>query len=121
MSTPVTIVDDSSLSRKLIIKALPPDWNVEVTQASNGVEALDACRAGKAHVMFLDLTMPVMDGYEVLEHLKREGLNSFVIVVSADIQPKAQERVRSMGAIAFLKKPISTEQVAKVLKDYGIL
>ncbi len=121
MSLPITIVDDSSLSRKLMIRALPPDWDVEITQAANGVEALNASRGGKAHVMFLDLTMPVMDGYEVLEHIKSEGLNSFVIVVSADIQPKAQERVQSLGAIAFIKKPVSTEQVGKILKDYGIL
>lgn len=121
MSTPITIVDDSSLSRKLMIKSLPPGWDVEITQAANGVEALEAYRAGKADVMFLDLTMPVMDGYAVLENLKREGMNSFVIVVSADIQPKAQERVQSLGAVAFVKKPVSTEQVTKILKDYGIL
>jgi len=53
--------------------------------------------------MFLDLTMPEMDGYEVLEALQKEDLNSFVIVVTADIQPVAQERVLKMGAIAFVK------------------
>ena len=71
--------------------------------------------------MFLDLTMPVMDGYEVLETLKREGLNAFVIVISADVQPKAQERVKELGAIAFLKKPVKTDEVKQVLREYGIL
>ena len=121
MATPILVVDDSVMSRKLVIKALPPEWEVDINQASNGSEALEVCRRGKAHVMFLDLTMPVMDGYEVLEALKTEGLNALVIVISADVQPRAQERVRELGAIAFLKKPIKTEEIKQVLREYGIL
>ena len=121
MATPVLVVDDSVMSRKLVIKALPVEWDVEIHQAGNGQEALEVYRTGKGHVMFLDLTMPVMDGYEVLETLKREGLNAFVIVISADVQPKAQERVKELGAIAFLKKPVKREEIEQVLREYGIL
>lgn len=121
MTIPVLVVDDSSMSRKLIIKALPAGWDVEITQASNGQEAIEYYRQGRAEVMFLDLTMPVMDGYQVLESLRREGLNAFVIVISADVQPKAQERVMALGAIAFLKKPIKTDEIERVLKEHGIL
>lgn len=121
MATPITIVDDSAMSRKLMIKSLPTKWEVEITQAANGIEALEAYHKGKADVMFLDLTMPVMDGYQVLETLKKEGLNCFVIVVSADIQPKAQERVKQLGAMAFLKKPVKTEEVVQALKEFGII
>lgn len=121
MTTPVLVVDDSSMSRKLVIKSLPANWNVEVHQASNGQEALALYRQGKAHIIFLDLTMPVMDGFEVLETLKREGLNAFVIVISADVQPKAQERAKQLGAMAFLKKPVKTEEISQVLREHGIL
>lgn len=120
MATRITIVDDSAMSRKLLIKALPATWAIDIHQASNGAEALDAYHAGKAEVMFLDLTMPVMDGYQVLEALKHEGLNTFVIVVSADIQPKAQERVKQLGAIAFIKKPVNSEEITRILKEFGI-
>ena len=99
MAVPITVVDDSKISRKMVIRALPESWKVDITQAENGVEALDAYRDGKAEIMFLDLTMPVMDGYETLEHLQKEDLNSFVIVISADIQPEAQERVKKLGGI----------------------
>jgi CheY-like chemotaxis protein len=71
--------------------------------------------------MFLDLTMPEMDGYEVLETLRREDMNCLVIVVSADVQERAQERIRELGAIAFIRKPVSTVGLADVLKQYGIL
>ena len=121
MPTRVTIVDDSKVSRKMIIKSLPKDWDIEISEACNGKEALEAYHAGKAEVMFLDLTMPEMDGYQVLENLKKEDLNTFVIVVSADIQPKARERVLSLGAMDFIKKPINTEMVIEVLKKYGVI
>lgn len=120
MTTPILVVDDSPMARKMLIKSLPPNWDVEISQAGNGVEALEAYRAGKADVMFLDLTMPVMDGYGVLETLQKEGLNSFVIVVSADVQPIAQERVKKLGAIAFIKKPVNSDAIEEVLKQYGV-
>jgi two-component system chemotaxis response regulator CheY len=121
MAIPILVVDDSAMSRKLVIKALPPEWEVEVHQAGNGQEALTVYKSSKAQVILLDLTMPVMDGFEVLESLKREGQVPFVIVISADVQPKAQERVKELGAAAFLKKPIKTDEITQVLKDNGLL
>lgn len=105
----------------MIMRALPERWQVEITQAENGLEALAAYRAGKAEVMFLDLTMPVMDGFAVLEQLQKETLNSFVFVVSADIQPEAQERAKQLGAAAFIRKPINPGSIEDALQKFGIL
>ncbi len=121
MALPILVVDDSAMARKMLIKSLPTDWDVDVSQAANGKEAMEAYRAGKAAVMFLDLTMPDMDGFQVLEALRQEELNSMVIVVSADIQTVAQERVMSLGAIAFVKKPVSADVLSAVLKQYGVI
>ncbi len=121
MTLPILVVDDSAMARKMLIKSLPPEWDVSISQAANGIEAMVAYREGKAAVMFLDLNMPEMDGYQVLEALRQEDMNSMVIVVSADIQPIAQERVMSMGAIAFVKKPISFDALNSVLKQYGVM
>jgi two-component system chemotaxis response regulator CheY len=121
MAISILVVDDSAMSRKLVIKALPPEWDVEIRQAANGQEALNLCKSDKPQVVLLDLTMPVMDGFEVLEALKREGLKPFVIVISADVQPKAQERVKELGAVAFLRKPIKTEEIKQVLIAHGLL
>lgn len=121
MSVSVLVVDDSPMARKMLIRALPADWDISITQASNGVEALSYYRQGGVDVIFLDLTMPEMDGYQVLEALRREDLNCLVIVVSADIQEAAQARVRAMGAIAFIKKPVDPVHIKRVLKEYGLL
>ncbi|ALL68177.1 Chemotaxis protein CheC -- inhibitor of MCP methylation [Paraburkholderia caribensis MBA4] len=120
MSLPIVIADDSLLARKVLTKALPEGWDVDITYASNGREALEHYRKGRASVMFLDLTMPDMTGYQVLEALQHEDLNTFVIVVSADVQPMARERVRALGAIAFVPKPVTTEAVLPILKEYGL-
>lgn len=121
MSVPLLIADDSAMSRKLVSRALPADWDVEITQAKNGKEALDYCRQGKADVMLLDITMPELDGFGVLEKIKAENLKSVVIVISADIQPKARERVLSLGAVAFVKKPVDKDELRQVLHEYGLL
>ena len=120
MPLPIVIADDSLLARKVLTRALPADWDIEIAYASNGIEALALYRAGKASVMFLDLTMPDMTGFQVLEALQHEDLNTFVIVVSADVQPMAQARVRNLGAIAFVAKPVTPEVLLPILKEYGL-
>jgi two-component system, chemotaxis family, chemotaxis protein CheY len=121
MSISVLVVDDSPMARKMLIRSLPATWDIEVAQAANGVEAIERYRQGRVDVMFLDLTMPEMDGYQVLETLRREDLNCLVIVVSADVQEAAQERVKALGAIAFVEKPVDAGKVQAVLKEYGLL
>jgi CheY-like chemotaxis protein len=71
--------------------------------------------------MFLDLTMLDMDGYQVLEALQQEDLQTTVIVVSADIQPAAQQRVKQLGAVAFVEKSLKLDQVRTVLAECGLL
>jgi len=121
MPTPVLICDDSSFARKQMARALPPGWDVEVNYATNGEEALAAIEAGQGDILFLDLTMPVMDGYTVLETIKKRDLNTVVIVVSGDIQPEAFERVKKLGALDFIKKPIDPETTHRVLNDFGLV
>ena len=120
MSVPLLICDDSNMARKQVARALPPGWEVDITFATNGVEGLQAIRDGKGEIVFLDLTMPEMDGYTVLEHVKAEGLKCIVIVISADIQPEARERVLKSGALEFIKKPIDSEKLMAVLQQYGL-
>ena len=71
--------------------------------------------------MFLDLTMPEMDGYEVLAALGDLLVALPVIVVSGDVQTQAPERTKALGARAFIKKPCSKEQVEIVLREIGVL
>ncbi|ABD80164.1 response regulator [Saccharophagus degradans] len=121
MATPLLICDDSNMARKQVARALPDGWDVDITFATNGSEALDVIRAGKGEMVFLDLTMPVLDGFGVLEAVKNEGLKAVIIVISGDIQPAAHERVMALGALEFIKKPVSKEKLGEVLERFGLL
>lgn len=109
------------MARKQVLRALPADWPVSVTEAGNGREAMDAIRRGLGQVVLLDLTMPEMDGYQVLSALRAEGLKAQVIVISGDIQEEAVRRVRELGALAFLKKPFDENELRQILNQLGLL
>ncbi|NVK39330.1 MAG: response regulator [Gammaproteobacteria bacterium] len=121
MTTKVLICDDSKMARKQMARALPAGWPVDVHFAKDGQEAIDLIKVQSFEVLFLDLTMPVLDGYATLEVIRQEDLPIMVLVVSGDIQPEAQERVKKLGAIDFIKKPVDAEQIKQVLIEYGIL
>jgi len=114
---PLLVCDDSNMARKQLIRALPPEWPVSLSQANNGEEALALIRQGLGPVMLLDLTMPVLDGYQTLAALRAEGLSSKVIVVSGDVQEESVRRVRELGALAFIKKPADPEILRQTLID----
>ena len=120
MSLPVLICDDSALARKAIARSLPKDWDISISFAENGELGLEAIRQGKGDIVFLDLNMPIMDGYQVLEAVCKEDLPAIVIVISGDIQPEAHKKVRELGAIDFIQKPINQEVLISLLASYGI-
>lgn len=120
MTIPVLICDDSGFARKQMARALPENWDVEIHYSANGEECIEAIKEGKADVLFLDLNMPVMDGYEVLSMVRSLDLPTMIIVVSGDVQAEAYQRVIALGAMDFIKKPASPEKIAEILKQYGI-
>lgn len=118
---PLVVCDDSNMARKQVLRALPTDWPVSVTEAVNGRQAMDAIRQGLGQVVLLDLTMPEMDGYQVLSALRAEGLKAQVIVISGDVQDEAVRRVLELGALAFLKKPFDENELRQTLTRVGLL
>ena len=86
---PLLVCDDSAMARKQLIRALPADWPVSITQAAHGEEALAAIRQGLGPIMLLDLTMPVLDGYQTL----------------AALQPKACRARSSWSPVTCKMKP----------------
>ncbi len=119
MTLKVLICDDSRMARKQLARCLPRDWQVEVLFAEDGRHALEVILNHDPDLLFLDLNMPVMDGYETLEEINAQELDITVIVVSGDIQPTAQERVLGLGALDFIKKPINTETLQDTLVYSG--
>jgi len=115
MPLPVLICDDSSFARKAMARSLPDAWDVEISFAVNGKEAIEQIEAGKGDVMFLDLNMPVMDGYQTMEVIRARDLPTLVIVVAGDVQEEARKKMLAMGAVDFIRKPIDNEKLSNIL------
>ncbi len=115
MVAAVLICDDSNLARKQMAKALPAEWQQNIQFAGHGGEALDILRRQPIDLLFLDLNMPILDGYQVLAAIQQQQINVKTIVVSGDIQPEARERVLSYGALDFIKKPVDQQKLNHVL------
>lgn len=111
----VLVVDDSKITRKYIIKRIPEEF--EVYEGSNGKEAFDLYKEINPDIVFLDLTMPVMDGYAALQKIKEYDNDAYVIVISADIQDEARHKVLELGAMAIHDKELEQEYMQKIIND----
>ena len=120
MTTSVLICDDSAFARRQMARSIPDGWDVEMHFAENGKEAIAFIKQGKGDVLFLDLNMPVMDGYQTMQVVKEQDLPTMVIVVSGDVQPEAHKKMLALGAIAFIGKPVDNQKLCDILRQYGI-
>jgi len=121
MISSILVVDDSKSSRKVnlaLLRELVGD-GVTCMEASGGEQALTILADQPVDLVLLDLTMPGMNGFDVLEAMRSRHLQARVIVVSADIQRLAKERVAALGAAGFIEKPIRMEPLRAVLTQLG--
>ncbi|USD66591.1 response regulator [Vibrio sp. SCSIO 43136] len=116
----VLICDDSALARKSLARSITQWEGLHILLAEDGREALSILSEQNIDVMFLDLNMPVMDGYEVLSVLPVSNYHTKVVVVSGDIQQEAKRRCLSMGAHAFIEKPFKQQVAAPLLASLGL-
>ncbi|PJC87477.1 response regulator [Vibrio sp. HA2012] len=116
MTYPVLICDDSALARKQMARSLPASLNADITFAVHGLDALEKLEQQEYKLMFLDLTMPELDGFGTLAEIQKRDIPISVVVVSGDIQPKARQKVEELGAKAFIQKPMDQDILKDVLR-----
>jgi len=111
MNNIILIVDDSPIARKMLISCLPNDLGFEFHEAVDGKEGFDKYQELNPDVTFMDLTMPVMTGYEAIEKIIEYDREALIIVVTADIQMHAIKTVMDSGAFMLLRKPLKKEEI----------
>ena len=116
MSHRILIVDDS-MSARFFLKKCLPIGDLDIREAVNGEEAVALYTSFRPEITFMDLTMPVMDGFEALVAIREIDPKAIVIVLSADIQQQTQDRVAQFGAFSFLKKPPRKDAVIATLRQ----
>jgi two-component system chemotaxis response regulator CheY len=110
MTQKILIVDDSALSRRTLRRILE-SAGYEVSEADDGMTALEVYFLEKPDLVLLDLVMKGMYGLDVLTKLREMDQGARVIVASADIQSSTRKLVDEAGAVAFINKPFISEQV----------
>lgn len=117
------VTDDSKMARKMMIKSLKEvvGENHEILEACNGQEAVDLYKEHNPDAGFMDLTMPIMDGFEALSQICTFDADAKIIVVSADIQDGSMKKAQENGAKGFIKKPINAQTLQSKLTNLGIL
>lgn len=82
-----------------------------------GEDLLAALGAHPLDYLLLDLHMPGISGFDVLEALRSRGISTRVIVITAHDEPGTAERVRDLGASAYLKKPVDRETLLAAINE----
>jgi len=103
----VLIVDDSKVMREMIAACLRSEADLQFTHAASGLEAIERLSLGRFALVFLDLNMPDIGGFEVLEFVRgQDTLRDIpIIVVTTRGDEGSRERALATGATRFMTKP----------------
>ena len=117
MPTPILLIDDEPyILRSLSYLLTREGYRVET--ASNGEDGLVRARALRPPLIFLDIMMPRMNGYEVCEEIRQDPAlaDTYVIMLSAKGQQIDRERGLLGGADEYMTKPFSPREIAERLR-----
>lgn len=116
------VVDDSRVVRR-VARAMLESHGFEVSEASNGVEALAACRARLPHAILLDWNMPVMDGLSLLRIIRAEFGPDRPVVVLCTTESELSRIVEALeaGAQEYIMKPFDEGILRDKLIQAGLL
>ena len=121
MSYNLLIVDDSSIIRKSIKKTLAlTDVDLgEIIEAENGQVALDKLKDNWVDLIFLDINMPVMNGIEFVEALRKDNelKNTPVVIISTEGSQERIQRLMELEVKDYLRKPVTPEAVCESIES----
>jgi two-component system, LuxR family, response regulator FixJ len=112
----IFIVDDDDATRDSL-RLLVECEGFEARGFASGRPFLDAVRPAAGDCLILDVNMPGMNGFEVLDELHRRGDRLPVIVITAWPDPSTRSRARTAGAIALLEKPHGADELLALIRQ----
>lgn len=113
----LVVEDERALANALKLKLEREGFDVSIFE--DGQAALNEVKKSKPSLVLLDLMMPVMDGFQFLQALKKEKISIPVIVATNLSQPEDEERVKKLGAVEFIVKSSSSlSDIVKKVKAH---
>lgn len=110
------VVDDNKANRTLL-KAILKSRGIEVAEAADGLEALRVFKEFSPHVIFMDMRMPTMDGYEAIRRIRKldKDKEISIIAVTASVIDDAADRARAAGADEYVAKPYREHDIFEAM------
>src|SRR5919202_3313308 len=118
----ILVVDDRDYNRQLLVKLLKP-LGFEVQEATNGQQAIEIWDSYSPHLIWMDMRMPVMDGYEATKRIKSttKGQARAVIALTASVWEEEKAVILSVGCDDFVRKPFHKETLFDIMaKHLGV-
>lgn len=116
MAEQILLVDDDETLRETI-KAILELENYKVIEARNGIEALDILKTQKVDIVLSDVIMPLLNGFELLERIQLMGQDRPAVIMMTGFSKQSPSDFLKIGALSFLQKPVSTEDLLKVIRS----
>ncbi len=116
----ILVVDDNEINLKLLERIILNNTSCEVITASNGNEALERVKNEAPFLVFMDMMMPGMDGYEATSIIKKDldTTSLPVVAVTAVNTKEGIKKVFDCGCEDILQKPISINTVVQLIEKY---
>jgi len=104
----ILVVEDNEDNRRILVYRLRKIGEFEIREATNGAEAVEAVEADPPDLIFMDLKMPVMDGWEATKRIRRSahGANVRIIALTAQAMAGDEEKALAIGCDDYLAKPV---------------
>ena len=112
----ILVVDNSKPTLDIIEKYLEAE-GYDTCSAENGAQALNLCMTIKPKVVTLALDLPIMDGFETLKRIRKEFPEINCIVISSLESMEVMERCFRFGAVGFLVKPFTKDELVYTIKN----
>ncbi|MDD5010646.1 MAG: ATP-binding protein [Phycisphaerae bacterium] len=113
----VLVVEDSP-TNQMLINLLLKKLGLQTELAENGLEAIKKVAAAKFDVILMDMLMPVMNGYEATKQLRKDGLQTPIIALTACAMKGDDEKCFAAGCTEYLTKPVDRKKLAETLAKY---
>ncbi|MCL1067815.1 response regulator [Shewanella olleyana] len=114
----IVVIDDDPVCTSMLLAILGDDYIVLTANSGDG--AIELLSSVEPNLIFLDITMPDINGYQVMKYVKEQTSNKEVpiVVVSSLVEESDQDFALKLGADDYLTKPIQPNAVQKMMDKY---
>lgn len=114
----ILLAEDNEINRKFFLKLM--DINgYKCDIAANGKEACDLCLDKEYDIIFIDCQMPIMDGFDATQNIRKINNSVKIIALTACVMKEDIERCLESGMNGYILKPINEKELIKIIKSFN--